>query len=454
MKKQSSSSEIIKPQNFEERVIWYGLLGTYAFYLLGAQPIVFPVMAWVLLFYLFKKLWNQNVDTPEEEKIKIPIIAWIWVAFISLMVIALITSHIDFSAGLGRLIKSLIKWGKEWALWAIFPLVACLNIRPRLLYRGVCIMGLQSLVVSGFCYLAYLARLPSGKLYTVPFYLIGGGSKDFYTVLLYFFDEESGQPRLALFAPWAPNLATIGIIYFFLARLETHKKWRMIGTIGSLVMVFGSLSRMAFISLPLVIIITWILTNFDRPILYFTAGSGSFLTGIFASTLMSSGKDFITRMNQSRASSSKLRFDLVKLSLTKWWEEARIWGHGFTPERGTPYTFFYPIGTSGCGTWVNVLYTKGLVGLVAIAVPLLCTFLILTYKAKKNETARVALKILLVFLFFSLSEELDILSYVNWPGMLIIGLALKEEEPNYGDNQSPKIFPEFNKKIYDYVSLP
>ena len=453
MKKQTRPSEIIQPENFEERVIWYSLLGTYVFYLLGAQPIVFPVMAWVLLCYLAKKLWNQNVDTPEEEKIKIPIIAWIWAVFISLMVIAIIASHIDFSVGLGRLIKSLIKWGREWALWGVFPLIACLNIRPRLLYRAVCMMCLQSLVVSAICYLAYFARLPSAKLYTTPFYLIGGGSQDFYTVLLYFLDGESGQPRLALFAPWSPNLATIAIIYFFLAQLETDKKWRMIGTIGSLVMIFGSLSRMAFISLPMVVIFTWILTNFDRPLLYFTAGSGSFLTGIFASYLMSSSKSFIARMNESRASSSRLRFNLVKLSLKKWWEEARIWGHGFTPERGTPYTFYYPIGTSGCGTWVNVLYTKGFVGLFAISVPLLCTFLVLIYKARKTETAKVALKIFLVFLFFSLTEELDILSYVNWPGMLMLGLALKEDRANSFENQSQEVFPDSENQIYlnDYA---
>jgi hypothetical protein len=426
LEKRISSAEIIKPQNFEEKLIWYGLLSTYVIYLLGAQPIFFPVIAWILVVYLGKKFWDQDEETPESEKIKIPIIAWIWVIFIPLMVVALIFSHIDFNLGVGRLIRSLVKWGREWGLWAIFPLIACLNIRPKLLYRAVCIVCLQSLFFIILCYLAYLVRIPPGALYVSPFHRIGGGSRDFYSVLFYFFDGESGQPRLSLFTPWSPTLALTGMIYFFLVRQELNPKWRMIGTIGAVAMVVGSLSRMAMVSIPLVMVVTWALTNFDQPVLYFTAGLSSALTGIFASEMMGSITSFVNRINQARASSSKLRFKLAEISLYKWRTDAPIWGHGFTAERGPGYTLFFPIGTSGCGTWVNVLYTKGIVGFIALAVPLICTFFVLTYKASKSEPARVGLRIFLVLLLFSITQEVDVLSYVNWPGLLMIGLALKD----------------------------
>lgn len=428
MQKLISPSDIIKPENFEEKLVWYGLLSIYVMYLLGAQPIAFPVMAWVLFLYVIKKLWKQNSDTPEKEQIKIPIIAWIWFIFIPLMVIALIFSHIDFSLGLGRLIRSLVKWGREWGLWAIFPLIGCLKIRPQLLYRGVCIVSLQSLFFIVLCYLAYLARLPQGPMYVSPLHRIGGGSGDFYSVIFYFLDGESGQPRLSLFAPWSPTLALIGMIYFFLVRQDPNRTWRMIGTIGAVAMILGSLSRMALVSLPVVLIVTWVLTHVDQPILYFTAGLGSSVTGLFASTMMGSLKSFITRINQARASSSKLRFRLAEFSLYKWRTDAPLWGHGFTEARGPGYTLFFPIGTSGCGTWVNVLYTKGLVGFIALIVPVACTVIVLSYKAKasKSETARVGLKVFLVLLLFSITQEVDVLSYVNWPGLLMIGLALKE----------------------------
>ncbi len=320
----------------------------------------------------------------------------------------------------------LVKWGREWGLWAIFPLIGCLKIRPRLLYRGVCIVSLQSLFFMGVCYLAYLAGLPKDGIYVSPFHRIGGGSQDFYKVLFYFLDGESGQPRLSLFAPWSPTLALIGMIYLFLVRQEPNRTWRMIGTIGAVAMIFGSLSRMALVSLPLVLIVSWVLTHFDQPILYFTAGLGSSLTGLFAANIMGSLKSFINRINQARASSSELRFKLAEFSLYKWRTDAPLWGHGFTEDIGPGYTLFYPIGTSGCGTWINVLYTKGLVGFIALIVPLACTFMILSYKASKSENARVGLKTFLVLLLFSITQEVDVLSYVNWPGLLMIGLALKE----------------------------
>lgn len=45
----------MKPQNFPEKIIWYSLIGTYGFYLIGGMYILAPVIAWVLLAYLGKK---------------------------------------------------------------------------------------------------------------------------------------------------------------------------------------------------------------------------------------------------------------------------------------------------------------------------------------------------------------------------------------------------------------
>jgi len=52
---------VIKPQNLEEKVVWYYIIGTHGLYFLGAQFVVAPVM--VLLVYLVKKLWNQTEAT-------------------------------------------------------------------------------------------------------------------------------------------------------------------------------------------------------------------------------------------------------------------------------------------------------------------------------------------------------------------------------------------------------
>ncbi len=416
----------MKPQNLEERLIWYTIIGTYAIYLFGAPPIFVPIVAWFLAFQLCKRLWNQTKNTPVQERITIPFTIWLWLICLMVFLVSVVISHINFNIETDRLIKSLLKLLREWALWALFPLIGCLNIRPQLLYRAACILCLQSLILIPICYLAYILRIPDGPLFVSPFYILGGNSPDLYSVVLYYLDEST-LPRLALFAPWCPNLALIAIIYFFLARQESNKKWRLIGMIGAIAMIVTAISRAAMLTFPTVILLTWVLTNFTQPVIYFTAGGVSFLTSIFATYLLNFFETFVQQVTDARPGSSEARATLARLALERWWNDAPIWGHGFTEAQGPPIAYFLPVGTAGCGTWINILYTKGIVGFIAFVVPFVWSFIDLVNKAQKSSTAKVGLSILLVFLFFSFSEELDLLAYLYWPGILMIGIALKGE---------------------------
>lgn len=416
----------MKPHNFEERLIWYTIIGTYGFYLLGAQPIFVPIIAWVLTLYLCKKLWEQTKNTPADEKIIIPFTVWVWIISMLIILFGLYIAHMNFDIGGVRLIKTFLKWTRENALWAVFPLIgSCLSIRPQLVYRASCILCLQSLFFIGVCYLGFLLHLPPNFLYYSPLHRLGGNAQDLYGVVLYFLDDQTNQPRLTLFSPWAPNLALIALIYFLLVRQESDKKWRLIGMIGASAMVITPLSRAGMLWFPTVIVLTWILTNFTRPVLYFATGIVSFLISIFATHVRNSVETFTQNLYSARVNSSQTRMLALRLAMDGWWNEAPIWGHGLT-ETGPAMMQFLPIGTS-CGTWPYLLYTRGLVGLIAFAVPLLWSFIDLLKKAQKSATARVGLSIVLVFFFFSFTEELDNLSYLYWPGFLMMGIALKEE---------------------------
>lgn len=415
----------IKPLNFEEKLVWYTIISTYGLYLFGAQPIIIPIVAWVLVAYLCKRIWQQSQENVV--RITIPLTAWLWITSMGIILVAIIMGNLDFNVDTVRLMKSAFKWTREHALWGLLPLVACLNIRPKLIYRAVCILCAQSLLVIPFCYLAYLLRLPTSSLYVSPLAQVGGNSPDLYSVVLYFLDYDSNQVRLTLFSPWAPNLALISLIYFFIARQETNKTWRRIGMIGAIAMVLVSMSRAAILSFPVILLLTWILTNFTRPGVYFATGIGSFLLSVFSSQVTNFVSDATEKIHGARATSSEARMNLVTLSLNKWWNDAPIWGHGYTEPIGPAIVYFLPIGTSGCGTWVNLLYTKGIVGFMAFAVPFLWSFIQLVIKAQRSAIAKTGLSIILVFFFFSFTEELDLLAYLYWPGLLMLGIALKEE---------------------------
>ena len=82
-----------------------------------------------------------------------------------------------------------------------------------------------------------------------------------------------------------------------------------------------------------------------------------------------------------------------------------------------------PIGSHH--TWHGLLFVKGAVGFLALALPLAWSFFELLAKAQRDAVARAALGMVLVFLFNSFGENLEILAYLAWPGLLVIGIALR-----------------------------
>ncbi len=96
-----TKQEALTPCNFEERVIWHTMTWTYGLYTIGGLYIAAPVIAWMLLCYLCKKLWMQNPQTPVAERITIPWGVWVWVIAMLMMLLGLVMGHLDFNlAGL------------------------------------------------------------------------------------------------------------------------------------------------------------------------------------------------------------------------------------------------------------------------------------------------------------------------------------------------------------------
>ena len=162
---QSKSDRII-PQNFPEWLIWLCMISTYIWFFTGLTYVVGSVLGWILTFYLVIKLYLQDGDTPPEERITIPMIIWIWLIGMGVMEIALIIGHLDFDLPTSKIIKSSIGWAKGWALLALYPLVGCLPIRPQIIYRAVCIIGLQTVLLLPLFVLAPILKLPE-VLYVV-----------------------------------------------------------------------------------------------------------------------------------------------------------------------------------------------------------------------------------------------------------------------------------------------
>jgi hypothetical protein len=414
----------MKPQNFEERLIWYSLITTYVFYFLGILYPVNFILGWVLFLYLCKRLWSQSQNTPIATRINIPWILWLWLISILVIAIATLIGCIDSEVGTNQTIRALISWTTNWALLALFPLSGCLNIRPQLIYRAVCILCLQSLILIPFFYLTWILRLPE-QLYSSPIERLIQNGQIFYNVGLYSTEYGTNQVRLFLFTPWGPALGLIGNIYFFLALQEPDKKFRWIGIIGSLAMSVVSVSRLSFIAIPIVFISVLFLSKITKPATSIFVGIISFVSGIFSTTILAKFKDAKDAFHNARPDSSRVHEALAEIALERW-AEAPIWGHGVLEVPGPKVVVGMPIGSHH--TWIGLLFVKGLVGFIAFLIPMILSFLTLILKAQKSLIARVALCFLLTLFLFTFNDSQEVLAYLYWPGLIIMGIAFKTEE--------------------------
>lgn len=412
----------IFPQNFEERMIWYAITGTYVFYLFGALYVVAPVLAWILFMRLVVKYWRQTPDTPAAERIDIPVAIWVWIVGMLVMLIALVAGHLDYELGTGKLIKSSIGWAKGWALLAIFPLLGCLPIRPQLIYRAGTIVCFHTLLLMPVFVGAYLAHLPQ-TVYVSPLKAIGGPGPEFFALNLYEI-EPGGGVRWRLFTPWAPAVGFVANIYFIFALQERQAKWKWYGIIGSIVMILVSKSRLALVVLASVWLISWGLSRLNRPSMYFAASIGSTLGGMAGVWLLNSAEQFWEAFKGARADSTRVRAALGRIAVDRWQSEAPLWGHGIV-ERGPHMVEYMPIGSHH--SWFGLLFVKGAVGFFALFIPMIWTLLTFLIRAQRSQLATVGLALTLILLLYTFGENLEILAYLFWPALVILGLGLAEK---------------------------
>lgn len=91
---------------------------------------------------------------------------------------------------------------------------------------------------------------------------------------------------------------------------------------------------------------------------------------------------------------------------------------------------YMPIGSHH--TWYGLLFVKGLVGLLGFAVPLLVHILVVARDAIGHVRGRLPLGILMTMVLLSFGENIEIEAYLLWPGLLLLGVHLRELSSSVG----------------------
>ncbi len=428
-------TQTISPKNTDERIIWVAIVGTYGFYILGALYLVAPVIAWILILRLLWQRFNQQTNKT------IPIAIWVWILGMLVMLFSLIVGHLGNDLGTVKLIKSTIGWAKGWALLAIFPLLSLLKIRYELVIRACMHVCKHTLILLPIFIGAWLLSLPQ-TLYVSPLQIIGGPGPEFFALSLYEIDPGRGIPRWRLFTPWAPALGMVANIYFIFALQEKSSHWRNMGILGSLAMIFMSQSRLALVTLVIVWLLSTLLSRLNKPSTHFL-GAGVFtLAGLFGEILLNTFNQFLEGFRSARADSTRVRETLARIAINRWQSDAPTWGHGVV-ERGPHLVEYMPIGSHH--SWYGLLFVKGLVGLFALAIPMFISFVDLLIKSSSSSIARCGLAMIILLFLYTFGENLEILAYLFWPALLVLGYAHQQSEvtmdevrsydqPTYTDN--------------------
>jgi len=405
----------------EERLIFWSIGLTYVFYALGALYVVAPVIGWCLLLLV---LWRF---ASADERFRIPGIGvWIWWLATVAILVALVVGHFDYGLSRSQLIKSIIGWAKGWAMFPVFITVgACLSIRLQVLARAANIVSVQTLILAPFLVAAAYIGIPP-EIWVSPLSAVGGPGPEFFSFRLYGVSPD-GAFRWAFFAPWAPGAGMAAVTLLALGVMDQDRRWIAAGTLGVLAMAVLVKSRLALLGLPIALGAGFVLCNMRVSALHFFGALCVLSIGLLWGPIVETLLDAKEAFENYRSNSTEVRSTLQAIAGYRY-IEAPIWGHGIQ-DSGTHIVAFMPIGSHH--TWYGLLFVKGLVGVVAFAIPMILSVVVLIVRGQSSHAAMAGLMVLIGMWIYSFGENLEVLAYLFWIGLVAIGMGMRrtEEDP-------------------------
>ena len=408
----------------EDYIAGFALTATWFVYLFGGLYVLGPVLGVGLTGLVFARLYLSGEAIQTRSVKPIPSGVWVWIGGMLVMLLALEVGHMNQNMGLGQTIKSTIGWAKGWALLALFPLIgACLQIKLDTVIRAAGWVALGSLLLTPIFMVAPMVGLPE-RIFVSPLKLVGGPGPEFFAVQLYSYEPTDGSTRLRYFTPWSPAAGMIGNMYLIFALSDKRKFWKWMGILSALAMIVTSKSRLALAAALFIWPVVIAVGESRRPLMWFTATTGLLLLTPLAQPILDWLDSTLNSVKSMRADSTRVRELLGDIAIERWWNEAPIWGHGIV-ERGPHVVEYMPIGSHH--TWYGLLFVKGAVGAVALAIPLAWSLIEFALLAvTRSKAGRIAFGMVLLMAFYSIGENLEILAYLIWPGLLVMGIAARE----------------------------
>lgn len=410
-------------QALAERLIALAIGGTWLLWLTGGLYIAGPALGWILTAMAAWKLYAAPYLPVEQRPAPLGPVIWAFLIGMAAMEVILLIGHSTNGFGAGQTIKSSIGWAKGWALIALFPFAgAVLNIRPEIIYRAVCRLGAQTLILLPLFLAAPFIGLPE-TLWVSPLKVIGGSGPEYFAATLYTIEPGVGTPRWQFFAPWSPAAGMVAVVYALCAAEEKHMGWKICGLLAALAIALLSQSRLALVALIVIWPLSFGISRLGKAWIWWAAAPAVLIFALLAPMLIDMANQLVSDFSSARADSSRVRAALGRIAVERWQNEAPWFGHGIV-ESGPHIVEYMPIGSHH--SWYGLLFVKGLTGLLALAIPLAIAALAMMRLSLSHALGRVGFAMVLVMVLYSFGENLEMLAYLYWPALVLLGLGTRQ----------------------------
>jgi len=232
-------------------------------------------------------------------------------------------------------------------------------------------------------------------------------------------------PRTVLYTPDPPILGVCALLCFFICLGETDRRLRKFALAGCLVAVLISFSRLAWICLPLALLITaYFRSTLARQGSLWGVSFTSLLCGFLGMTFDELLKTPLEIFNGARASSTTDRELVVRKTLEAWQESPWL---GWGIAQGSVRWYIYDITLGSFSTYAAVLYLHGIIGFIFFMAAMILTLgSFWTPAVRGNPLCKRALASLVALYVLCNATALSWMTVYLWFFFVWLGAILSE----------------------------
>jgi O-Antigen ligase len=412
------------PLSATEKIIYWAIVLTPVWWLLGIQTLLFPILMCGLFIVYFDldKLLNGSI----------PASIWAWLGMSLAMILT--ASMGLYSIGFPTLIAAaaVVTFLKSYfMIFAAMVLPFLQRIRLRVITRAVVWLSIGYLVTTVVLLaLLYLGLNPPTPPLTAPSIIpplakLIPGDKQALMITLAEIQPFFGipMPRVLLYTPDPPILGVCSVFCLLICLGESDRRLKWWAISGCLVALFLCFSRIAWIAVPFMFLVVYCFRKRWVGLSSLWTGAGVGLMGTaLGLTIVELIEKPMEVFTSARAESSRDRALVVGKTIEAWLEYPWF---GWGVIRGSVRWYIYDISLGSFSTYSAILYLHGVFGFAIFIAALLLTLWDLWKTAKLGSiTAQRGFAAMIALCLMCNATPLSWMAVYFWYFFMWIGAIL------------------------------